>query len=76
MLKNVLGFVEHQEKSIYVFGYELTLSKNKDEAVLEKAGVIANARSKIDFFPWYAPHFTTRCCFLSTTRCFGKTNSK
>ena len=58
MLKDVFGFVEHQEKGTYGLGYKLTLTRNKDDAVIDKAGGIAEARIKIDHIHWYVPHYT------------------
>ena len=58
MLKDVLGFAECQEKATYGLGYKLTLTRNKDEAVIDKAGGIADARIKIDHIHWYVPHYT------------------
>ena len=54
MLKDVFGFAEHQEKGTYGLGYKLTLTKNSDNAVLNKANATNNAKS-ID---WYIPHYT------------------
>ena len=48
MLKDIFGFAEHQEKATYGLGYKLTLTRNKDEAVIDKAGGIIVARIKID----------------------------
>ena len=58
MLKDVFGFAEHQEKATYGLGYKLTLTRNKDDAVIDKAGGIADARIKIDYIHWYVPHYT------------------
>ena len=58
MLKDVFGVIGHQEKATYGLGYELTLTRNKDEAVIDEAVVIADARIKIDHIHWYVPHFT------------------
>ena len=58
MLKDVFGFAEHQEKATYGLGYKLTLTRNKDEAVIDKVAGIAEARIKIDHIPWYVPHYT------------------
>ena len=58
MLKDVFGFVEHQEKATYGLGYKLTLTRNKDDAVIDKANAIADARIKIDHIHWYVPHYT------------------
>ena len=48
LLKDVFGFAEYQEKATYGLGYELTLTRNKDEAVIDKIAGIADARIKID----------------------------
>ena len=58
MLKDVFGFAEHQEKATYGLGYKLTLTRNKDDAVTDKAGGIADARIRIDHIHWYVPHYT------------------
>ena len=58
MLKDIFGFVEHQEKATYGLGYKLTLTRNKDDAVIDKADAIANARIRIDHIHWYVPHYT------------------
>ena len=58
MLKDVFGFAEHQEKATYGLGYKLTLTRNKDDAVIDKANGIADARIRIDHIHWYVPHYT------------------
>ena len=58
MLKDVFGFAEHQEKATYGLGYKLTLTRNKDDNVIDKAGGIADARIRIDHINWYVPHYT------------------
>ena len=58
MLKDVFGFAEHQGKATYGLGYKLTLLGNKDDAVIDKAGGIADARIRIDHIYWYVPHYT------------------
>ena len=58
MLKHVFGFAEHQEKGTYGLGYKLTLTRNKDDAVIDKANAIADARIRIDHIHWYVPHYT------------------
>ena len=58
MLKDVFEFAEHQEKATYGLGYKLTLTRNKDDAVIDKAGGIADARIRIDHIHWYVPHYT------------------
>ena len=57
MLKNIFGFAEHQEKATYGVGYKLTLTRNKDEDVIDKFAGIADARNKIDHIHWYVPHY-------------------
>ena len=57
MLKDVFRFAEHQEKATYGLGYKLTLTRNKDDAVIDKAGGIADARIRIDHIHWYVPHY-------------------
>ena len=52
MLNDVFGFAECQEKATYGLGYKLTLTRNKDEGVIDKAGGIADARIKIDRIHW------------------------
>ena len=48
----------HQEKATYGSGYKLTLTRTKDDALLNKAPGIADARIKIDNTFWYVPHYT------------------
>ena len=43
MLKDYFGFAEGQEKCTYGFCYRLTLPRNKDDVVLDKAVGIADA---------------------------------
>ena len=57
MLRDIFGFAEHQEKDTYGLGYKLTLTRNKDEAVLDKVAGIADARNKIDQIHWYVRHY-------------------
>ena len=58
MLKDVLSLVKCREKASDGLGYRLTLTRNKDEALINKAGGIADARIKIDHIHWYVPYFT------------------
>ena len=58
MLKNVFGFSEHQEKATYGLGFQVTLSRKKDDAALQKTVAFDDAMSKIDYFQWYVPHYT------------------
>ena len=57
-LKDVFGFAEYQEKGTYGLGYKLTLTRNTDNAVLNKDNAINNGRIKIDAIEWYVPHYT------------------
>ena len=58
MLRYVFGFAEGREKVTYGLGYKLTLTSNKDEAVIDKVAGIADARIKTDHIHWYVPHYT------------------
>ena len=58
MLKEIFGSVKHQEEATCGLGYKLTLSRNKDDAVLDKASGSADARIEIDLIRWYVPHYT------------------
>ena len=58
MLKDVFGFAECQEKATYGLGYKLTLTRNKDDSVIDKAAASAVARTKIDHIHWYVPYYT------------------
>ena len=57
-LNDVFGFAEHQKNATYGLGYKLTLKRKKDEAVIDKAGGIVDARIKKDHIHWYVPHYT------------------
>ena len=58
MLRDVFGFAKHQKKATYGLGYKLTPTRNKDDAVIDKAAGNADARSKIDRIHWHVPHYT------------------
>ena len=58
-LKDVFGFAEHQEKAKYGLGYKLTLTRNSDNAVLNKADATILGKVKINAIEWYIPHYTT-----------------
>ena len=70
MLKDFLGFAEHQEKSTYGLGYKLPLTRYKDDAIIDKAAGIADARLKIDLIHWHIPRYTPsiqqQCILLRT----------
>ena len=58
MLKDVFGFVEHQEKTTYGLGYKLTLRRNEDDDVVDKTAGIADARFEIDHIHGCVPQHT------------------
>ena len=47
-LKDIFVFAEHQEKGKYGLGYKLTLTRNTDNAVLNKDNAVANGRVKMN----------------------------
>ena len=57
-LNKIFGFAEHQEKGTYGLGYKLTLIRNTDNAVLNKAAATNNAKVKINSNDWYVPHYS------------------
>ena len=57
-LKDVIGYAEYQEKATYGLGYKLTLTRNSDNAVLNKGNAINNAKVRINAIEWYVPHYT------------------
>ena len=57
-LKDVFGFAEYQDKGTYGLGYRLTLTRNSDNALLNKGNAINNAKIKINAIEWYVPHYT------------------
>ena len=56
-LRYIFGFAEHQGTATYGLGYKLTLTRNSDNAVLNKANATINAKSKINSLEWYVPHY-------------------
>ena len=57
-LKDVFGFAEYREKATYGMDYKLTLTRNSDNAVLNKGNAINNGKIKINAIDWYVPHYT------------------
>ena len=57
-LKDISGFAEHQQKGTYGLRYRLTLTRNTDNAVLNKDNVVVNGRVKINSLDWYVPHYS------------------
>ena len=58
MLKDILGFAEHQEKATFGLGYILLLIRNSYNAVLHEDNAINNAKSKYSSIDWYVPRYT------------------
>ena len=50
MLKETFDFAEHQEKANFGLGNNLTPTRNQNNAVLQKAVAITDAKIKIDHF--------------------------
>ena len=57
-LKDIFGFAEHQEKGTYGLGYKLALTRNSDNAVLNKTNATAIGKIKINSIELYVPHYT------------------
>ena len=57
-LKDVFGFAEYQEKGTYGLGYKLTMTRNSDNAVLNKTNATNNAKIKIKAIEWYVSLYT------------------
>ena len=51
MLKDVFGFT-------HGVGYKLKLTRNQEDAVIDKAQGVDDARIKIDHIHWCVPHYT------------------
>ena len=56
--KAVFGFAEYQKKARYGLDYELTFTRNTDNAVLNKGNAINKGKIKIVAIDWFVPHFT------------------
>ena len=57
-LKDIFGFAENQENGTHGLGYKLTLTRNTDNAVLNKTATTNNAKVKINILDWYMPHYS------------------
>ena len=57
-LKDIFGFAEYQQKATYGLGYKLTLTRDSDNAVLNKTNATAVGKIKINSIQWYVPHYT------------------
>ena len=58
MLKDTIGFTEYVEKGTYGLGYKLLLTRNNDNAVLNKGNAVNSGKIKINDFEWFVPHYT------------------
>ena len=57
-LKDIFCFAEPQEKATYGLGYNLTLTRNSDNAVLNKTNATAFGKIKINSIEWYVRYYT------------------
>ena len=55
--KDIFGFAEHLEKVTYGLGYKLILTKNSDNAILNKNNATASGRIQIKSLGWYVTHY-------------------
>ena len=58
MLSDNFGFAEHQLAGTLGLGCRLTLTRNRDNAVLNKGNAINNAKFKINSIDYYVPTYT------------------
>ena len=58
-LKDIFGFAGHQLKSTYGFIHRLALTRNSDNAVLNKDKATNIGKIKINAYECYVPHFTS-----------------
>ena len=58
LLDDNFDFCENQLKATCGLGYRLTLTRNSDNAVLDKGNAINNAKIKIDCRDWYVKIYT------------------
>ena len=61
LLKDVFGFAEHHDEANYGLGYKLTLTRNKDDSVIDKAAGV------VDYTPSIQQHGILSKQFLSKT---------
>ena len=57
MLKDGFGFAVHQEKATYGLGQKITLTRNTDNAVLDKDNATNFGKNEVVAFDWYIPHY-------------------
>ena len=58
MFKYVFGFAEHQENATYGLGYNLTLSRNKDEPFWKKLRVLLMLDIKLTISTFMYPNIS------------------
>ena len=58
MPKDVFDFAEHEEKTTYGLGSELTITKNVDNSVLNRANATIVGKINANSIEWYVPHYT------------------
>ena len=58
MLKDIVGFSEHQEKATYGSGYNLTVTRIENDAALHKVVAMDDDRIKKGHIHWYVPPYT------------------
>ena len=58
MLRVVFGFSEHQDKETYGLGYEKLLTRNINNAVLNKAEAITIGKTVASNMDLYVPPYT------------------
>ena len=56
-LDDIFGFGENQLKATCGLSYRLTLTKNSENAVLNKSNAINNAKIKINSIDWYVKNY-------------------
>ena len=57
-LKDIFGYAEYQQKGTFGVGYKLTLTRNTDNAVLNKCNAINIGKVKINGIELYVAHYT------------------
>ena len=58
MLKDIFGCAENHEKRLYGLGYNLTMTRSTDNAVLKEDNPINNGKIKTIAIEWFVPHYT------------------
>ena len=51
-LKDYFGFAQNREKATYGLGYQLSLTRKTDNAVLNKGNAINKAKIKFNSLDW------------------------